>query len=120
MERVNLINTHFNSQLTSNDYLKVAIKDNIAIVEFAPPTKLIFLTQTLFTQINSELESLEKNPEVSVVILTGRGNSFATGADINELNTLTLNKMVFDDYFERTWWRMLPKFRKPLIAAVNG
>lgn len=65
--------------------MKITIKDNIALVEMNPPTKLIFLDKALVTQINNELESLESNPEVSVVILTGRGNSFATGADINEL-----------------------------------
>ena len=27
---------------------------------------------------------------------------------------------MFDDYFERVWWRVLPKFRKPIIMAVNG
>jgi enoyl-CoA hydratase len=27
---------------------------------------------------------------------------------------------MFADYFERVWFRVVPKFRKPLIAAVNG
>ena len=27
---------------------------------------------------------------------------------------------LFDDYFERDWYRMIPKFRKPIIACVNG
>ena len=27
---------------------------------------------------------------------------------------------MFDDYFEKEWYRVIPKFRKPLIAAVNG
>ena len=27
---------------------------------------------------------------------------------------------MFDDYFERVWWRIIPKFRKPVIMAVNG
>ena len=28
--------------------------------------------------------------------------------------------MLFDDYFERSWNRVIPRVRKPLIAAVNG
>ena len=27
---------------------------------------------------------------------------------------------MFSDYFEREWYRVIPKFRKPLIAAING
>jgi len=54
------------------------------------------------------------------VILTGKENSFATGASIAELKEQTLNSQMFNDYFERVWWRVVPKFRKPLIAAING
>ena len=28
--------------------------------------------------------------------------------------------MMYDDYFERNWWRIMPTFRKPVIAAING
>jgi enoyl-CoA hydratase len=85
-----------------------------------PKTKLIFLTRELIIQISDELEALEKSPDVSVVILTGKENSFAVGADIGEINDYNLKKMLFDDYFERIWNRVIPKFRKPLIAAING
>ena len=57
---------------------------------------------------------------MGVVILTGKENSFATGASIAELKEQTLNSQMFNDYFERVWWRVVPKFRKPLIAAING
>ena len=51
-----------------------------------PPTKLIFLTAPLILQLNEVMLELEKNDEVSVVVLTGKGKSFATGADIGQLN----------------------------------
>jgi enoyl-CoA hydratase len=53
-------------------------------------------------------------------VLTGKDSSFATGANINEINEATMSSQIFDDYFERCWWRIIPKFRKPLIAAING
>ena len=28
--------------------------------------------------------------------------------------------MMFDDFFDRNWFRVMPSFRKPTIAAVNG
>lgn len=85
-----------------------------------PPTKLIFMTRALVSQITDEIESLEVNPEVNVIVLTGKDNSFAVGADINELNAATQKDQLFSDYFERLWYRIIPKCRKPLIAAVNG
>ena len=57
---------------------------------------------------------------MNVIILTGKENSFAVGADINELHTATLREQLFNDYFDRLWYRIIPKCRKPLIAAVNG
>ena len=54
------------------------------------------------------------------MILTGKGNSFATGANIKEIATYDSKSMLVDDYFQRDWFRILPTFRKPLIAAING
>jgi enoyl-CoA hydratase len=28
--------------------------------------------------------------------------------------------MMFEDYFSRDWWNVMPNFRKPFIAAING
>jgi enoyl-CoA hydratase/carnithine racemase len=33
---------------------------------------------------------------------------------------MTSKTMLVNDYFERDWWRIIPSFRKPLIAAING
>ena len=85
-----------------------------------PPTKLIFLAKPLILELNEVFAELEKNDAVSVVILTGKGNSFATGANIMEIRQMDLKKMMYEDYFLRDWWRIIPNFRKPLIAAING
>jgi enoyl-CoA hydratase/carnithine racemase len=66
------------------------------------------------------LEDLERNPEVNVIILTGKDNSFGVGADIKEIQASTQKDQLFNDYFERIWYKILPKIRKPIIAAVNG
>lgn len=63
---------------------------------------------------------MEKNPDVNVIVLTGKNNSFCTGADISELKETSYSDLFFNDYFEKIWTRVIPKVRKPLIAAVNG
>ena len=96
--------------------------EKIAIVEMDPPTKLIFINVPLMKQICEELLRLEKNPGVASIIITGRQGSpsFAVGADIKEIKDSGLDRALFDDYFEHEWFRVLPKLRKPLIAAING
>merc|ERR1711920_509309 len=96
------------------------VKDKVALVQMDPPTKLIFLGDALMKELNDVILELERNDNVSVVILTGKGRSFATGADIGQINSHNNKSMMFDDYFERTWFKALPNFRKPIIAAVNG
>ena len=120
MKRLTSLNTHFTSNPTS--VTRTTIHDNVAVLELNPPTKLIFLSYGLIKEIGDELTKLEQDPKIAVVILTGKigSSSFATGADINELKVQTLNKQLYDDYFEREWFRVIPKFRKPLIAAING
>ena len=100
--------------------IKVTVKDKIALVEMNPPTKLIFLAKPLILELNEVFLELEKNSEISVVILTGKGDSFATGANIMEIQKMDLKGMLFEDYFMRDWWQVIPNFRKPLIAAING
>ncbi len=51
MNRLELINIKFMPCATlnmTNNLLKVTIRDKVALVEFSPPTKLVFLTMTLF------------------------------------------------------------------------
>ena len=79
--RLEQINAHFKPS-----QFKVTVADKVAVVQMDPPTKLIFLTAPLILQLNEVMLELEKNDEVSVVVLTGKGKSFATGADIGQLN----------------------------------
>ena len=113
--RLAAVNAHFNPS-----QIKVTVKDKVALVQMNPPTKLIFLARPLMQELSQIFLQLEKDDDVSVVVLTGKGNSFATGANIKEIATMTSKSMLVDDYFERDWWRILPSFRKPFIAAING
>ena len=85
-----------------------------------PPTNLIFFGRPIMQELTEVFLALERDDDVSVVILTGKGNSFATGANIKELTQLNPKRALTDDYIERVWWRVLPVFRKPFIAAING
>jgi len=113
--RLAAVNAQFNPK-----QVRVTVKDKVALVTMDPPTKLIFLARPIIKELSEIFLQLERDDDVSVVVLTGKGSSFATGANIKEIADMDSKKMLTDDYFERDWWRILPSFRKPFIAAING
>ena len=113
--RLAAVNAHFNPK-----QIKVTVVDKVALVQMNPPTNLIFFGRPIMLELTEVFLALERDDDVSVVILTGKGNSFATGANIKELTQLNPKRALTDDYIERVWWRVLPVFRKPFIAAING
>jgi len=90
LQRLSILDSHFTASAPS--LVKTTMYDRVALVELNPPTKLIFLTKPLMAELTEEFLRLEKDPQTSVVVLTGKlGNaSFATGANINELHESTL------------------------------
>ena len=88
--RLAQISQHFQPSM-----IKVSISDGVAIIELNPPTKLVFLSKPLGLELNDVLLTLEKDDTVKVIIITGRGNSFCTGASIKELETMNQKKFLF-------------------------
>lgn len=102
------------------DHIKQSLEDGVATIVIShPPVNL--LSSKIFGEIRESLESLQKDPAVRAAVITGEGQTFAAGADINEILTITgpdqakallLKGRDFMDFLENS--------PLPLIAAVNG
>lgn len=91
-----------------------------AIVTFLREDRLNALDAQTFRDLAGALDQLDVDPEVGVVILTGRGRAFVAGADISEyLDRAVLDYVEFQRLGRRVYDR-LEAFKKPVIAAVNG
>lgn len=91
---------------------------HIALVRLNRPKVLNALSTDLMQELVDCFLSLDKNPDVRVIILTGNERAFAAGADIAQMVTATPVDQINDQRF-RTW-EMLKLITKPIIAAVNG
>lgn len=91
---------------------------HIALVLLNRPKVLNALSTDLMQELVECFLSLDKNPDVRVIILTGNERAFAAGADIAQMVTATPVDQINDQRF-RTW-EMLRLITKPIIAAVNG
>ncbi|HEY9164933.1 MAG TPA: enoyl-CoA hydratase-related protein [Candidatus Kryptonia bacterium] len=101
--------------------IKIVKEKHAAIITINRPEKLNALNANVLKEIGSALSNIESEKSVAGVIITGAGEkAFAAGADISELSKLSVINA--KDYSERgqTLLNTIEKFRKPVIAAVNG
>ncbi len=92
--------------------------EHIARVQLNRPKVLNALSTDLMQELVDCFFSLEDNPQVRVIILTGNDRAFAAGADIAQMVEASPIDQIQDNRF-RTW-KQLPLITKPIIAAVNG
>jgi enoyl-CoA hydratase/carnithine racemase len=91
-----------------------------AILTFVREERLNALDAQTFRDLLEALDALEADTEVEVVIFTGRGKGFVAGADITEYLDITVTDYVEFQRLGRRVYDRIERFRKPVIAAVNG
>ena len=91
---------------------------HIALLQLDRPQVLNALSTDLMEELVETFFSLEDNPDVRVIILTGNDEAFAAGADIGQMVESTPIDQIKDHRF-RTWQQLALR-GKPTIAAVNG
>lgn len=94
------------------------VEHKIAVVTFNRPQALNALNFELMTELIDALESLDRDPEVNAIVLTGNEKAFAAGADIKEFASRSAAQMLLENPLEK--WHRIEKVSKPLIAAVSG
>ena len=93
--------------------------DGYAVVTLNRPEALNALNSTLFGELAAFLDAVEGDDSVRCLILTGSAKAFAAGADIKEMADQSYAQMYTGNYFALGHDR-ITRFRKPIIAAVNG
>lgn len=92
----------------------------IATLKLNRPKVLNAMNKQLWLDIQAALEDANNDPKVKVLIITGEGRAFSTGADLKESKTRTLEE--YRDYLVelQAASRKIIGFEKPTIAAING
>lgn len=81
------------------------------------------LSGRMLTEITEVLGAAEKDDEIRVLVLIGKGRAFCAGADLKEvLAGLGQKKGPEPDFLDKAQGAMnrLRRFPKPVIAALNG
>lgn len=95
-------------------------QNGIAVIKLNRPKVLNAMNKRLWLDFQAALSDAGKDQTIKVVVITGEGRAFSTGADLKESRTRSLED--YRDYLEELQEasRKLIRFEKPTIAAVNG
>jgi len=95
-------------------------RDAIAIIRLNRPEKLNALSQALLENLSDVLKQLEKESDLRAVILTGSGEAFCAGTDINELAGLDQNGARATSERGQAVCNQIENCPVPVIAAIDG
>jgi enoyl-CoA hydratase len=99
--------------------VKITRDAPIAVVQLDRPEVLNALSEELMDELVASLETLDDEPDIRCIVLTGSDKAFAAGADIKQsFVDATPASMLEQDLTTR--WERVRRIRKPIIAAVSG
>ena len=103
--------------------IKVIKENGIATLTLNRPEKRNALHPAMVAQIKDALESITIDNEVKALIITGEGNSFCAGADLEHLGAMQNYSSTENEKDSESLAEMFLSVYKlpiPTIAAVNG
>ncbi len=119
----------------SYDEITYEVSDLIATITLSRPDKLNAWTFKMESEYKRAMADAEKRDDVRVIVLTGAGRGFCSGADMNLLSSVMSGEVdtsaidanaplpgrndgMSDDFKKQ--YSFPPAIGKPVIAAVNG
>ncbi len=92
------------------------IDNSIAVLTLNNPKKLNVLNTNFVEEIYDHLSNIEKKAKVLVIF--GTEKAFAAGVDINEINSLSFEKALLEEFIDSKWERIL-NIKIPVISGVE-
>lgn len=95
-------------------------KDRVGIIKLNRPKVLNAMNPQLWMEMQDALEIVKQDPDIKVLIITGEGRAFSTGADLKDSKDRTIEdyRIYLESLQEAS--RKIIRFEKPTIAAING
>ena len=95
-------------------------QDGVAVIRLNRPQVLNAMNKRLWLDMQAALDDARDDEQIKVVVITGEGRAFSTGADLKESKTRSIED--YRDYLVslQEASRTIIRFEKPTIAAING
>src|ERR1700720_3046401 len=106
-------------------HVKIDVDGGVGWIRFNRPEKMNAIGTLTRKQLGDAIKQAEKDEAVRVVVLTGSGHAFCSGADVTEMGGDGQMRTPEDvgNVLRNEYMPMLTRLRtmpKPVIAAMNG
>lgn len=95
-------------------------KDNVGIISINRPRAMNSLNSKVLYELDILIDEIQKDKDVYIVVLTGKGKAFVAGADIPEMKDKNSIEAKLFSNQGISLFRKIELMEKPIIAAVNG
>jgi 2-(1,2-epoxy-1,2-dihydrophenyl)acetyl-CoA isomerase len=106
----------------SYSVVEYGVENAVATVALNQPETLNALTDDMLGELNDAVKRVERDTEVRVLVLTGRGRGFCSGQNLKSFGEAPGERDIAEhlDRFYHPLIRRLSQLEKPTIAMVNG
>src|SRR2546421_1510277 len=107
-------------------HVNVHVHDGVGLIQLNRPEKMNAIGALTRKQLGEAIKQVERDDAVRVVVLTGSGRAFCSGADVTEMAEEGAGMRTPEDVgnvLRTEYMPMLTRLRtmpKPVIAAMNG
>jgi enoyl-CoA hydratase/carnithine racemase len=103
--------------MSSRMYIILTVTDNIAHITMNRPEAMNAMSKGLITELHLALESAQRDPNVSLIVLSGAGGNFCAGDDLKEAEAQPLEDFLALIMDLQRLTRLLLLGEKPTIAV---
>lgn len=100
--------------------VRFARRDSVLLVRLESPDQFPRLTRAVIRELLTRFENLLSESAVRAVVITGTAQSFAAGADLEEVSALTPVEALRFSALGQSLMRAIESCPKPVIAAICG
>ena len=108
--------------MANYEFIELSISNHVALVKLNRPEIMNALNWQMYSELEDSFLSIQKDPDVRSVVLTGQGRAFCSGDDVKEIMVAGGGS----DRLQRVRPGTTPAAKaildcdRPIVAAVNG
>lgn len=100
-----------------NEFIKMAIQDNILHIQFDRPKKMNAINLPMYQELNTAFAKASDDDAIHAILISSTSENFTAGNDLSDFlkTSHEIGSSPIVEFITR-----IAKFEKPLIAAVKG